>query len=214
MGASTPIKDQLNCNACYAFSALAAVEAHYKIKTGNIVSLSEQEIVDCSFENDGCTGGLPHLVFNYIRSNDISYTRDYPYDEKTDSICRTQYNSAKFQGYKVKGYVNLRKGILNLIKAVSKGPIATISYASPFFKQYRGGLYQGQGCDKENKPNHSSLLIGYNLTGKRKYLIFKNGWGTDWGNDGIYTVEIGRLSSRNKGHCMIAATKFNSLPRL
>jgi hypothetical protein len=214
MGGKTPIKDQIKCNACYAFSALAAVEAHYKLRTGYTISLSEQEVVDCSDENKGCVGGLPHLVFNYIRGNDISYTRDYPYDQSRNSPCRVDYYNAKFQGYKVKGYMNIQKGILNLIKALSKGPIATVSYASVVFKQYRGGLYKGEGCSKKNKPNHSSLLVGYNLTGKNRYLIFKNGWGSDWGDDGYYYVKIDSLSSRNKGHCMIAGTRFNSLPRL
>ena len=214
MGATTPIKDQLKCNACYAFSALAAVEAHYKIISGKTVSLAEQEIVDCSRQNNGCTGGLPHLVFNYIRSNDISYTKNYNYDERRNAPCRLKLFKEKFPGYHVKGFINIRKGVLSLIKALSKGPVATISYASREFKQYGGGLYRGQGCQKRNKPNHSSLLIGYNLTGKRKYLIFKNGWGTDWGNQGYYTVELGDLRSSNLGHCMIAATIYNSLPKL
>lgn len=214
MGGQTPIKDQIKCNACYAFSAMAAIESHFKIKTGKTVSLSEQEIVDCSRENRGCVGGLPHLVFNYVRSNDIAYTQSYPYDEQRDSPCRIPFNASRFGGHHVRGFINIQRGMLNLIKALSKGPVATISYASAFFKMYRGGLYGGEGCSRKDKPNHSSLLIGYNLTGDQKFLIFKNGWGTDWGDSGYYYVKINNLNPRSQGHCMIAATKYNSLPRL
>jgi hypothetical protein len=214
MDAITPIKDQFKCNACYAFSATGALEAHHKIKTGNSVSLAEQEIVDCSRQNKGCIGGLPHLVFDYIRSRGISYTSNYRYDQSRHSPCRIRGSSSKFSGSNIRGYKNLRKGILNLIKELSQGPIATISYASFPFKQYRGGIYRGQGCYGKSKPNHSSVLIGYKLTGDRKYLLFKNGWGRNWGNRGFYKVELGDISNRNKGHCMIAATSYNSIPRV
>ena len=214
LGAIGPIKDQNKCNACYAFSALGAVEAHHKIQNGNDINLAEQEIVDCSKRNEGCTGGLPHLVYRYIRNYGISFTKDYPYDERKEAHCRRLYNTAKYEGYHIKGYINLRKGILNLIKAVSRGPLATISRASMHFKQYKGGFYQGQGCSMEDKPNHSSVLIGYNLIGDKKYLLFKNGWGSDWGDSGFYKMEIGELDNSNHGHCLIAATRFNSQPRI
>ena len=214
MGAVTEIKDQLKCNACYAFAAIGALESHYQIKTGKKVLLSEQEIVDCSRENKACVGGLPHLVFNYIRDRDISYTSDYRYDQKKYSACRRRSSTPKFDGSNLRGYTNLRRGILNLIKELSKGPVATISYASFPFKHYRGGIYRGQGCYGKTRPNHSSVLIGYKLTGKNKYLLFKNGWGTNWGNSGFYKVQLGDLSNRSQGHCMIAATRYNSIPRV
>jgi cathepsin L len=214
MNAVTPIKDQFKCNACYAFSAIGALESHHKIRNGDFVNLAEQEIVDCSRENKGCVGGLPHLVFDYIRDRGISYTNQYRYDQSRHSPCRRHAGSRKFSGSNIRGYRNLRKGILNLIKELSNGPVATISYASFPFKQYRGGIYRGQGCYGKSKPNHSSVLIGYKLTGDRKYLYFKNGWGTNWGESGYYKVQLGEISNRNRGHCMIAATSYNSIPRV
>jgi len=61
----SPIKDQKNCNGCYAFSAIAALEANNALHNNDFTRLSEQEIIDCSAENDGCEGGLPSLVFKY-----------------------------------------------------------------------------------------------------------------------------------------------------
>ena len=210
--ALTPIKDQIKCNACYAFAALAAVEANHRIQTGQYVNLSEQEIVDCSLENEGCVGGLPQLVYHYIRKNNISYTRNYPYDQSREQICRK--NSKQFNGKRIKSYTNLGKGILNLIKTLSIGPVAVVSYASFPFKHYGGGVYRGQGCRGKDDPNHASLLVGYNLVGRKKFLYFKNGWGRRWGESGFYKVQIHSLRPRSKGHCLVAATKFNSIPLL
>lgn len=214
MNGVTPIKNQYKCNACYAFAGIGALECHYKIKTGRTVSLSEQEIVDCSRENNRCIGGLPHLTFDYIRRRGISFETHYPYDRKRHSSCRRDSSTAKFSGSNLRGYTNLRKGMLNLIKALSDGPVATISYASFPFKHYRKGIYRGQGCYGQSRPNHSSVLIGYKLTGKKKYLLFKNGWGTKWGLKGYYKVELGLMTNRSEGHCMIAKTKYNSIPRV
>lgn len=214
MNGVSPIKNQHKCNACYAFAGVGALECHYKIKTGQTVSLSEQEIVDCSRENNRCVGGLPHLTFDYIRRESISFERDYSYDRQRYASCRRSYGGSKFSGSNLRGYTNLRRGMLNLIKALSDGPVAVISYASFPFKHYRGGIFRGQGCYGQTKPNHASVLIGYKLTGKQKYLYFKNGWGTNWGESGYYKVQLGEMNNRSKGHCMIAATNYNSIPRV
>lgn len=213
LNAINEIKDQFKCNACYAFAAIGALEARYRIKTGQMVELSEQEIVDCSRENNGCVGGLPHKVFDYIRRNDINYMRDYPFDESRSKICRKKVGS-RFDGSKVKSFTNLPLGLINLLKNLSTGPIAVISYSSYYFKNYAGGIFAGEGCRYKYKANHASVLIGYNLRGPNRYLYFKNGWGTDWGELGFYKVRIDSLSPLNQSHCLIAAHNYNSIPLL
>ena len=98
--------------------------------------------------------------------------------------------------------------------AANFGPISVISYASDDFKNYSGGIYDGSGCDYYNAPNHASLLYGYDLTADVPYLLFKNNWGTEWGINGYYKVKIGKLDNTNKGVCLIADTKFNTMPLL
>jgi C1A family cysteine protease len=210
--AITPIKDQKKCNACYAFAGLGAVEAHYKIKTGQTVSLSEQEIVDCSPANQACRGGLPHYVFEYIKSKGISYEREYPYKNRKDSCTRS--SSAKWGSHNIRGHRMIPSGVLNLVKEVTNGPVSTVSYASYPFKLYRGGMFVGQGCYGKSKPNHASVLIGYSMLGARKYLYFKNGWGENWGERGFYKVKMGDLNNKNKSHCLLASTKYNVIPIL
>jgi C1A family cysteine protease len=212
MRAITPIKDQFKCNSCYAFAGLAAIESHHKIQTGESVNLSEQEIVDCSYENKGCTGGLPHYVYRYVINSGISFTKHYPYIRSEGYYCKRRNYTHKFQNRKFVSYTNLPEGVLPLIKTLTKGPIAVISYASFRFKQYAGGIYNGQGCYGKKKPNHASLLIGYSLTGRTMYLHFKNGWGTDFGERGYYKVKLESLHPSYKAHCLIGSRRYNSIP--
>ena len=88
-GFITPVKDQKKCNACYAFAATSAVEALVKRKNRTSVSLSEQEILDCSKEDEDCVGGQPSTSLQYIVSNGISYESAYPYTA-VKGTCRSR----------------------------------------------------------------------------------------------------------------------------
>lgn len=111
---------------------------------------------------------------------------------------------------KMNHYFFVNKSVVDVIKALQRGPVVTAHFVSKEFKFYQSGIYNGEGCGnlKENQVNHSSIIVGYNLRAKTPYFKVRNSWAGDWGENGYYRVAIGRLSRSNPGICLIAGTSF------
>lgn len=67
--AVTPVKDQGNCGSCWSFSTTGALEGAHSLKSGTLLSFSEQQLVDCSTRNSGCNGGLQSLAYKYLEKH-------------------------------------------------------------------------------------------------------------------------------------------------
>ncbi|XP_069480284.1 pro-cathepsin H [Ambystoma mexicanum] len=189
----TPVKNQGPCGSCWTFSTTGCLESAVAIATGKLMSLSEQQLVDCAqaFNNHGCSGGLPSQAFEYIRYNrGIMPEEEYPYKAE-NGTCHFQPEKAAVL---VKDVVNITMNDeLGIVQAVGNvNPVSIAFQVTSDFMLYKDGVYKSATCDKTpDKVNHAVLVVGYAQEGGLPYWIVKNSWGPHWGMDGYFNIERG-----------------------
>ncbi|CAM5146070.1 unnamed protein product [Eretmochelys imbricata] len=206
----TPVKNQGGCGSCWTFSTTGCLESAIAIGTGKLLSLAEQQLVDCAqdFNNHGCSGGLPSQAFEYILYNKGLQGEDtYPY--------KAQNGTCKFQPEKaiafVKDVVNITLyDELGMVEAVGKhNPVSFAFEVTDDFLGYKKGIYSNPKCDKTpDKVNHAVLAVGYGEENGTPYWIVKNSWGPFWGMDGYFYIE------RGKNMCGLAACASYPIPQV
>jgi C1A family cysteine protease len=202
-GAVTPVKDQGSCGSCWAFSTVGAIEGWNKIQRGQLVNLSEQELVDCDRSDGGCSGGELDVPYDYITHNKgLCQRSDYAY-EGVDATCDTRKCKTRYGNVNGCYYISPNNEEA-LRAAVDKGPVTVAIEADQLpFRFYNGGIFDYKGCG--NNLDHGVLVVGYGEENGQKYWIVKNSWGEDWGENG-YIRMLRSESESSKGICGIAIT--------
>jgi len=190
-GYVTDVKDQGQCGSCWAFGAVASMEAAHYEKYGSTVQMSEQQVVDCDNRNSGCNGGWYDTAWRYVsEEGGIETTADYPYHAREGS-CKAGQNDFVSGVSGCVGGPNFfcdNHGLVGdeaeLQKMLNDRPVAVAVDATPF-QFYSSGILD---CRSFHSLNHAVFAVGYE---DGSHWIIKNSWGKSWGESGYVRVGMG-----------------------
>jgi len=206
-GYVTPVKDQGQCGSCWAFSTVASLEGQYFRKYGTLVSLAEQQLVDCSgsYGNMGCNGGLMDSAFRYIQSlapQGLDTEDSYRYTAR-DGACKASSGTQASPAATVSGFTDIPQGSESGLQSAlaENGPISVAIDASHMsFQFYTSGVYYEGACSSR-QLDHGVTAVGYGTESGKDYWIVKNSWGTVWGDEGYI-----KMSRNRNNNCGIASS--------
>ncbi|XP_028674260.1 digestive cysteine proteinase 2-like [Erpetoichthys calabaricus] len=193
-GAVTPVKDQAICGSCWSFATTGALEGALFLKTGSLVVLSQQMLVDCSwgFGNNGCDGGEEWRAYEWVmKHGGIATAESYGPYMGQNGYCH--FNQSEMTA-KVKSYTNVTSGDLEALKTAifKNGPVAvSIDASHKSFVFYSNGVYYEPQCgSKPQNLDHAVLAVGFGVLNGEPYWLIKNSWSTYWGNDGYILMSM------------------------
>jgi KDEL-tailed cysteine endopeptidase len=197
-GAVTPIKNQGQCGSCWSFSTTGALEGFHFISTGTLLSFSEQQIVDCDTQDDGCDGGLPYQAMEYTATAGLETESEYPYTAE-DGTCTVDKSETTTTN---SGHTMIATKNTNavLTATVAQPVSVAIEADQDVFQLYSSGVIS-KGCG--DSLDHAVLVVGYNTFSSEQAFIVKNSWGTDWGQAGYVYISTSETPNGGAGVCGI-----------
>ncbi len=197
-----PVKNQAQCGSCWAFSAIGSLESQYALKNKKLISFSEQDLVDCVQNVDGCCygcgGGLMDAAFTYMvqsQNGNDDLESVYKYTGM-DGTCQFKNDGPGYGG--IIGHKDIVAGSDADLKdaLVHVGPISIGVDANYDWQVYSGGVYTPgeDGCSSDpSQMDHGVVLVGYghdSFNGvKKNYWIIRNSWDKTWGIDGYMYLD-------------------------
>jgi len=201
-GAVTAVKDQGQCGSCWAFSSTGSIEGAWFIANGTLVSVSEQQLMDCSKPegNQSCEGGWMDQAFQYVASNGgICAENAYPYTAQDHNSCQSCGSVAKISSFFDVGHTED-----DLMAAVTQQPVSVaIEADQSAFQFYSSGVMTG---DCGTQLDHGVLAVGYGELDGTQYWKVKNSWGQNWGMNGYILIQKGKAQSGGQCGILLAAS--------
>ena len=201
-GAVTPVKNQGRCGSCWSFSTTGSVEGAYQIASNQLLSLSEEDLVQCDHNGDqGCNGGLMDNAFEWIEKNGIASESAYPYTSGKGVRGGCDSSKSALKAVTISSFRDVpADDEVALKSAVAQGPVSiAIEADKSAFQLYKAGVLDSSSCG--TKLDHGVLIVGYGTdatTGKDFWKV-KNSWGGTWGEEGYVRLV------RGKNMCGVAA---------
>lgn len=199
-GAVTAVKNQRSCGSCWAFSSTGAIEGAYYVASKQLISLSEEDLVQCDQTDQGCNGGIMESAFSFVKEHGICSEEDYPYTSGggTRGTCHRGCSPV----VTLTGYVDVpASNEVALQAALAKQPVSiAIEADKTAFQLYQHGILDNPACG--TKLDHGVLLVGYGTDGGKDYWKVKNSWGPAWGEEGYIRMVRG---AGGAGQCGLAA---------
>lgn len=184
-----PLRDQGMCGACWAFSALASIEASYFKKNKQWLDLSEQQLTDCVYNTTGCDGGWMGTAYEYLRLKNGScgetshrYTGNYKACAAAGLARLVRLNS-------VKSYYTVASDDFSIKQKIMQYGALAVAVDCSDYVQYGGDVYS---TTRTYKPNHAVAVCGWGSKNGLSYWMLRNSWSEYWGDKGYIYVSAER----------------------
>jgi len=190
-----PVRDQMQCGSCWAFSASEVLSDRVAIATGKPSPvLSAEDMVSCDRRDLGCNGGYLARAWDYLTETGIVTDSCFPYTAgsghasacaqqcvDSESFTRTKAKSS----YAIKGPIHMQRDIMQ------NGPIQVAFLVYRSFMSYQSGVYH-KHKHEQAEGGHAVKIVGWGTQGKTKYWNVANSWNSDWGEDGFFRILRGK----------------------
>jgi len=213
-----PIRNQLKCGSCWAFSASEVLSDRYCIASNSTVDvvLSPQYLVSCDGYDMGCNGGNLGNVWSWMKEHGIVSDACLPYTSGAGSVepCPSQCaDGSAFKWYRAASYKHIGSWIVFWKRVeeiqtaiMDNGPVQAAFTVYEDFMSYKSGVYKHTSGGMLG--GHAIKIVGWGSENGEDYWLVANSWGPTWGLQGFFKI------LRGKDECGIEADVYGGEPAL